>query len=303
MITISGGSPDGFAGGIERTNPAQELVDAIASPSNPNWKPQFNNYDQPGANRFFADTLVLPKLQASQFFSRARLSTRLRLNGAEDFNDSFHIGHDGVANSTPRISYQVKTGMLEVLLIRGAGVSPAGAGATSSIQSASVLDQMQSAGKLHVYSQDDHSVDFLKLEACVANKDPQGYDIGVAKERKGESFLFTLTNHGQRLRRGMTVELTEIVPAGLVLTSLPNGWTCDKQAPVTGPDALKCTMTLQQDVQPGQQISVFRLMAKGQSACPNCVRVGLVSDRRPVPETDMRNNVGCEQSRPVPRRR
>ena len=95
--------------------------------------------------------------------------------------------------------------------------------------------------------------------------------------------------------------MTEIVPAGLIITSasIPAGWTCPGVAfPVNGPDAFTCSFAINATIASGQHLPQIAFKTEGKPECPNCMRVKLylksVSEGvKPVDEVDMKNNASC----------
>jgi hypothetical protein len=156
------------------------------------------------------------------------------------------------------------------------------------------------AHELHVFVQDDTSVDFVQIEYCYKPAAPK-YDLVATKKHEGSAYTLDVTNNGSPLSPSGKIDMVEIVPAGLTITgaNLPSGWTCPGVSfPVNGPDAFTCTFAITTTIATGQHLPQIVLKAEGKPECPNCMKVKLylksVADGvTPVNEGDMKNNTSC----------
>jgi hypothetical protein len=129
---------------------------------------------------------------------------------------------------------------------------------------------------------------------------PPKYDLVASKKREGSAFILTVHNAGQQIMPTGKVDVVEVVPAGLTITSFPSGpWTCTGVLPVVGPDSFTCSYQIPSGGIPANSnLPQIALKSEGKSECPNCMRVKLylkeVSDGvKPVDESDIKNNASC----------
>jgi hypothetical protein len=152
---------------------------------------------------------------------------------------------------------------------------------------------------LHIYVQDDTSVDFIQIEGCYKPAAPK-YDLTASKKREGSAFILSVHNNGSQIMPTGKVDVVEVVPAGLTITSFPSSpWTCTGSLPVVGPDSFTCSYQIPAGgIAAGANLPQIVLKSEGKSECSNCMRVKLylkeVSEgAKPVNEDDMKNNVSC----------
>jgi hypothetical protein len=310
--TIGHGTDDSFAGGTEPTSPSA----AFKSIPGLNLTTSLNTYDQPAStsNYHFGDTLTFNPPPGT--ITRARLTTRLRPNSGDAINDgiSFFYNSPTVAdrfgfaiNSLPgaspwqpphapvKFTFEFpQTGNVQVWG-NGSGFPPAG----PPYNGPAFFAGLNAHHALDVYVQDDTSVDFLQLQLCVKLDKPK-YDLVASKKHDGNVYILNVFNAGQQINPTGRVDVVEIVPVGLTITSFPGApWTCTGSPPVVGPDAFTCSY----QVPPGgvaanSSLPPIVLKSEGQARCPNCMRVRLflreVADgQKPVDEGDMKNNWSC----------
>lgn len=144
--------------------------------------------------------------------------------------------------------------------------------------------------------------------AVTAPSPALAFDIGVKKThpQPGGPYSVSVQNMGALIPAGWKIEITEIVPDGLVVTSAGVPWACTPPpslgVPAVGPDAFVCSYI----VPPGGLPTTFfapplTITAHGQHHCPNCVRARLYHRQSPalpwllVNETNTINNASCAQ--------
>lgn len=262
-----------------------------------------NIYDQTVANYHFGDTFTLG---TPGQITKIRVTTRLKAipdapsNDAISFSTStgFTSGHISVAlpswnaGQNRLFWFTLQPGSL-----LAASSPPSTFGPLPTVP-ASFFDP--NSNQFHVYVQDDTSVDFIQIEGCYKPK-PK-YDLVASKKREGSAYILNVHNNGSQIMPTGHVDVVEVVPAGLTITSFPgNPWTCTGgPPPVVGPDSFTCSYQIPSGgIAAGADLPQIVLKSEGTtSECPNCMRVKLylkeVSDGvKPVDEGDMKNNVSC----------
>jgi hypothetical protein len=308
-MSILHGKIDNFAGG----------GDSPPTPSDP-LKIQFpqlvsqaanNIFDNTGVNYLFGDTLFLNALPIGSTITVARVSTRLKPNGGDGSssagNDTFSfqsggsrfgyflkdlpantsVGHWG--NNIPSQASGVNFTFTFTTVANPAN--------TTSPYPANFLALIASTRMLDIWAQDDTSVDYVQLDLCYK---PLKYDLVASKKRDANLYILNVHNNGSQIMPTGHVDVVEVVPAGLTITSFPSGpWTCTGSLPVVGPDSFTCSYQIPAGgIATGANLPPIVLKSEGKAECPNCMRVKLylkeVADgTKPVSEGDMKNNVSC----------
>jgi hypothetical protein len=258
-----------------------------------------NIYDQTVGNYHFGDTFSLsPPGQ----ITKIRVTTRLKAipdvpgNDAISFSTStgFTSGHISVAlpswnaGQNRLFWFTLLPGSLSA-----ASTPPSVFGPLPPVP-ASFFDP--TSNQFHVYVQDDTSVDFIQIEGCY--KPAPKYDLTASKKHDGNVYILNVHNNGSQIMPTGHVDVVEVVPAGLTITSFPsNPWNCTGLLPVVGPDSFTCSYQIPAGgIASGANLPQIVLKSEGKAECPNCMRVKLylkeVGDK-PVDEGDMKNNVSC----------
>ena len=146
--------------------------------------------------------------------------------------------------------------------------------------------------------QDDTSVDYALLEVCAQ----RSYDLVASKKHEGSAYTLDVHNNGQQIMPTGHVDVVEVVPAGLTITSFPSGpWTCTGLLPVVGPNSFTCSYQIPSGgIAANSNLPQIVLKSEGTAECSNCMRVKLYLKEfeggvKPVNEGDMKNNVSLRQ--------
>jgi hypothetical protein len=309
-MSILHGKIDNFAaGGDSQPTPSDPLKiqfpQLVSQAAN-------NIFDNTGINYLFGDTLFLNALPIGSTITVARVSTRLKPNSGDGSssagNDTFSFQSGG-----SRFGYSLKDQPANTSVGRWGNNVPSQAGGvnftftfttvanpanTTSPYPANFLALIANTRMLDILEQDDTSVDYVQLDLCY--KPPAKYDLVASKKHDGNVYSLNVHNNGQQIMPTGHVDVVEVVPAGLTITSFPSGpWTCTGLLPVVGPDSFTCSYQI-----PGGGIAVganlpqIVLKSEGTPECPNCMRVKLYLKEfeggvKPVNEGDMKNNVSC----------
>jgi hypothetical protein len=262
-----------------------------------------NIYDQTVGNYHFGDTFTLG---TPGQITKIRVTTRLKAipdvpsNDAISFSTStgFTSGHISVA--LPSWTAGQNRWFWFTLLpgsLLGAASSPASVFGPLPTVPASFFDP--TSNQFHVYVQDDTSVDFVQIEGCYKPAPPK-YDLTASKKHEGSAYMLNVHNNGSQIMPTGKVDVVEVVPAGLTITSFPSGpWTCTGSLPVVGPDSFTCSYQIPSaGIATGANLPQIVLKSEGTPECPNCMRVKLYlkdigGGVKPVDEGDMKNNVSC----------
>ena len=289
------GIPDNFAG--------TGTVDPATHPVNiPGLISTTNIYDQTAGNYHFGDTFILtPPGQ----ITKIRVTTRLKAipdipsNDAISFSTSLGFTSDHFSYALPswnagqnRLFWFEFPASLP-LLVNGSAV------AAPLVPGTFYTTLNNTSHQLHVYVQDDTSVDFIQIEGCYTPK-PK-YDLVASKKHDGNVYILNVHNNGSQIMPTGHVDVVEVVPVGLTITSFPTNppWTCTGSLPVVGPDSFTCSYQIPGGgIAPNANLPPIVLKSEGKPECENCMRVKLylkeVSDGvKPVEEGDMKNNVSC----------
>jgi hypothetical protein len=269
-----------------------------------------NIYDQATSNYKFGETFKLPAGQVTKI----RVTTRLKpLTGQPD-NDgisfstkpNFTPGHFSFSLSSlapPWTSGQAAKLFVFDFGAPGSTIQVNGAASSPAVTVPAMFYTDITANpnhEIHIYQQDDSSVDFVQIEACVKPLPPK-YDLVASKKHDGNVYLLNVHNAGSQIMPSGKVDVTEVVPAGLVILSASGApWQCPGVIfPVVGPDAFICSYQIPAGgIAANSSLPTIILKTEGKSECPNCMRVKLflksVSDGvKPVEEGDMKNNASC----------
>jgi hypothetical protein len=134
-------------------------------------------------------------------------------------------------------------------------------------------------------------------DSKAANGPVPKYDLVASKKHDGNLYILTVHNAGSQIMPAGKVDVIELVPVGLTITSFPAApWSCSGTLPIVGPDSFTCSF----HVPPGgipanSNLPPLLLKSEGKPECPNCMRVRLYlgDNPKPVNEVDMKNNVSC----------
>lgn len=297
------GIEDNFAGNNPHPHPSAQLVADV------NLVTGINIYDQKASNYHFGDTFTLnPPGQITKIWLR----THLRANSPDANNDGISFSAKPSFTVPPtnnRFGFALNT------LAPGWGSSVTNKVFLFEFTATTVLvnggafpilptypttfyTDLNLNRTLHVYVQDDTSVDFIQIEGCY--KPTPKFDLVATKKHDANLYILNVTNAGQPISPSGKVDVTEIVPAGLTIDSATGtSWTCPGVVfPVVGPDAFTCTYPIPNTGIPTGNLPPIVLKSEGKAECPNCMRVRLylnaVSDgKKPVEEGDMKNNASC----------
>jgi hypothetical protein len=303
MFQVQNGTNDNFVG----TGTADPKPHPVGIPG----LNTSNIYDQTASNYHFGDSFTLPAGQ----ITRIRLTTRLKANSGDANNDgisfsaspTFTPGHFGFALNTLVPGWGTSApAKLFVFDFDASGAqvhvnvpgSPFSAGPPYS--GAAFYADLTLNHVLHMYVQDDTSVDFIQIEGC-AKPLPPKYDLVASKKHDGNVYVLNVHNAGSQIMPTGKVDVTEIVPAGLIIDSASGApWQCPGVIfPVIGPDAFTCSYQIPPGgIAANSPLPAIILKTEGKSECPNCMRVKLflksMSDGvKPVEEGDMKNNASC----------
>jgi hypothetical protein len=297
------GTNDSFAGTADpKPHPSAGFIAAV------NLVPATNIYDQTASNYHFGETFTF-NLQGQ--VTKLRLTTRLKGNSADANNDgitfstsaTFTPGHFGFALSTLVPGWPAGGAKLfwfdfalanptTVQVNSGPNLGPLPAGYSA----AAFLGALGTPNTpLHVYVEDDTSVDFIQIEGCY-----KPYDLVATKKHDGSTYTLDVTNAGAPISPSGSIQVVEVVPPGLTIGGIgaPNPWTCTGSFPMTGPDAFTCTYPINAVIATGQHLPQIFLKTDGTPECPNCMRAHLYlqavfGGQKPVDEVDMKNNASC----------
>jgi len=271
-----------------------------------------NKYDQTASNYHFGDSFQLPLGQ----ITKVTLTTRLKWNSGDANNDgisfsaktAFTPGHfgfglgTGVAgplvpgwgtSSQPPTKFKFEFDSTGTQIhVNTVGISvPGYSGAT-------FYSDLTQNRVLHMYVQDDTSVDFIQIEGCYKPK-PK-YDLVASKKHDGNLYILNVHNNGSQIMPTGHVDVVEVVPAGLTITSFPGlPWICTGVLNVVGPDSFTCSYQIPGGGIPANSnLPPIVLKSEGTAECPNCMRVKLYLKEfeggvKPVGEGDMKNNFSC----------
>jgi hypothetical protein len=266
-----------------------------------------NKYDQTASNYRFGDSFTLNQ---SGPITKLRLTTRVKSNSSDSNNDGFSFSTQ--QNFTPgHFSYGFAIGAgpigwglltfdfdraVNQIKVNTAVVAPAPA----TYQAINFFGDLDNGRALHIYVQDDTSVDFIRIEGCYKPAPPK-YDLVASKKHDGNIYTLNVHNAGSQIMPTGHVDVVEVVPAGLIIDSASGApWQCPGVVfPVVGPDAFTCTYQIPPGGIPANgNLPPIVLKTEGKSECPNCMRAKLylksVSDGvKPVEEGDMKNNASC----------
>jgi hypothetical protein len=272
-----------------------------------------NKYDQTASNYHFGETFTLNQ----PGITKIRLTTRLKWNSGDANNDG--ISFSAKTGFTPgHFGFGLGTGVGGPL-VPGWGTSsqppttftfefdPAGTqihvntvGITvPGYSGATFYSDLNSNHVLHMFVQDDTSVDFIQIEGCY--KPAPKYDLVASKKHDGNVYLLNVHNAGSQIMPTGHVDVVEVVPAGLTITSFPTTppWVCTGLLPVVGPDSFTCSYQIPSGgIAANSNLPQIILKSEGTPECENCMRVKLylkdfAEGVKPVDEGDMKNNVSC----------
>jgi hypothetical protein len=303
------GTNDNFAGTADpKPHPSAAFASAVTL------VPATNIYDQTASNYHFGDTFTLnPPGQ----ITKVRLTTRLKANSGDANNDgisfstspSFTPGHFGFALNTLSPGWGTSgSGQMPKLFMfefeAGSTVQVNVAGNPSNTtpspySSSTFYGDLNTNHLLHVYVEDDTSVDFVEVELCY--QPAPKYDLVAAKKHDGNIYTLNVHNAGSPIMPTGSVQVVEVVPAGLTIDwASMTGWQCPGAVfPVVGPDAFTCNYQIPAGgIAANANLPPIVLKTEGTPECPNCMRARLflksVSEgSKPVDEGDMKNNVSC----------
>jgi hypothetical protein len=294
------GTDDHFAG----TGTADLLPHAVGIPG----LSTTNIYDQTASNYHFGDTFMLKQTGGS--ITKFRVTTRVKSNSSDSNNDGFSFsiqpnftpGHFsyGFAQGAGLIgwgdlTFDFDRATVNQIKVNGNAKDPAPLG---TYNSNNFFNSLDTGAPLHFYVQDDTSVDFIRIEGCY--KPAPKYDLVASKKHDGNTYGLNVHNAGQQIMPTGHVDVVEVVPAGLTITTFPPGpWTCTGLLPVVGPDSFTCSYQIPSGgIAAGANLPQIILKSEGTAECPNCMRVKLYLKEfeggvKPVNEGDMKNNVSC----------
>jgi hypothetical protein len=263
-----------------------------------------NKYDQTASNYPFGDSFTLNQ---SGPVTKVRVTTRMKSNSSDSSNDGLSLStQPGFA---PPFSYSFAQGAAPIgwgLLtfdfdrnVNQIKVYPSAAPSPATYLAINFFGDIDNGRALHVYVQDDTSVDFIQIEGCYKPPAPK-YDLTASKKHDGGAYFLNVHNNGSPIMPTGKVDVVEIIPAGLTIHSFPpSPWTCTGSLPVVGPDSFTCSYQIPAGgIATGTNLPQIILKSEGKSECPNCMRVKLylkdvAGGATPVNEGDMKNNVSC----------
>jgi hypothetical protein len=266
-----------------------------------------NIYDQTASNYHFGDTFTLKQTGGS--ITKFRVTTRVKSNSSDSNNDGFSFsiqptftpGHYsyGFAIGAGLIGWGDLTFEFQrtpnQINVNGIAKDPA---PLLSYNSTNFFNSLDTGAPLHFYVQDDTAVDFIRIEGCYKPK--PNYDLVASKKHEGSAYTLDVHNNGQQIMPSGHVDVVEVIPAGLTITSFPSGpWTCTGLLPVVGPDSFTCSYQIPGGgIATGANLPQIVLKSEGTAECPNCMRVKLylkevAEGGKPVGEGDMKNNFSC----------
>jgi hypothetical protein len=262
-----------------------------------------NKYDQKASDYRFGDSFTLNQ---SGPITKLRMTTYVKSNSSDSNNDGFSISTQ--PGFTPAFNYGFAQGLgsmgwgsltfdfdrsVNQVKVNNAVATPPGYLAVN------FFTDLDNGRALHVYVQDDTSVDFIQIEGCYKPPPPK-YDLTASKKHEGSAYMLNVHNNGSQIMPTGKVDVVEVVPAGLTITSFPSGpWTCTGSLPVVGPDSFTCSYQIPSaGIATGANLPQIVLKSEGTPECPNCMRVKLYlkdvgGGVKPVDEGDMKNNVSC----------
>ncbi len=227
-ISVTHGTVDAFS----TAGTPDPLADAVSATRHPD--PQFDiakqhlRLDACGIYNF-GDTLYFT-LAPGETVTAAQVTTNTRSNGDISSNDTMSfLQAGGAAPTFTTFSYNgADFGGPRTYVFNGSGATPIpNASMTNPLN---ILAALTANKRLDVVMQDDSSVDFITLDLCVAPPPP--YDIAVRKTHDGSHYGIAVTNPGRAISAPAKIEVTELVPAGLNVTSIGGtGWSCTPTPP------------------------------------------------------------------------
>lgn len=314
---VQRGINDNFAGG--NSEPTAPSADFQAVPGL-NLNAPTNVYDQMASNYHFGDTLSFNP-PPGFVVTKVRLTTRLKPNSPDATNDGIDFASHpwptplpaggarvafGIGSMTggsaswqpphPAASFvfdfdpsAVKVYVNNNLVIPTPPPNPGYVGSDFFL----ALNQNK---RFDMYAQDDTGADYALLEICAQ----RSYDLVASKKHDGNVYILNVHNNGQQIMPTGHVDVVEVVPAGLTITTFPPGpWTCTGSLPVVGPDSFTCSYQIPSGGIPANSnLPQIILKSEGKPECENCMRVKLYLKEfeggvKPVSEGDMKNNVSC----------
>lgn len=296
------GSNDNFAGTTDpATHPTSQFVTAAQLNA------ATNKYDQTASNYHFGDSFTLNQ---SGPITKLRLTTRVKSNSSDSNNDGFSFSTQ--QNFTPgHFSYGFAIGAgpigwgaltfdfdrsVNQIKVNNHVVAPA----PGTYQAINFFTDLDNGRALHIYVQDDTSVDFIQIEGCYKPAPPK-YDLVASKKHDGNVYILNVTNAGSTIMPTGHVDVVEVIPAGLTVLPFtpPSGWTCPGLVfPVVGPDSFTCSFQIPAAGIPTGPLPAIVIKTEGKPECPNCMRTKLYrkdfkDGTVPVQEVDMTNNASC----------
>jgi hypothetical protein len=264
MFKDGNGTNDNFAGTADlKPHPST----ALSAPPR-SLVPATNIYDQTASNYHFGDTFML---NHPGQITKIRLTTRLKANSGDASNDgisfstipAFTPGHFSFALP----SWAAGNKLFWFDFVANSALLVNGTAVAALIVPANFYTGLNSnpLHELHVYVQDDTSVDFIQIEGCYKPAPPK-YNLVASKKHDGSVYILNVHNAGQQIMPTGKVEVTEVVPAGFIAAS--------------------------------SNLPPIILKTEGKSDCPNCMRVKLFLKSvsggvKPVEEGNMKNNASC----------
>jgi hypothetical protein len=260
-----------------------------------------NIYDQTASNYHFGDSFKLQ--QPGGAITKFRVTTRVKSNSTDSNNDGFSFST--VLNFTPgHFSYGFAQGVGPIgwgdltfdfdQSLPSINVYPVAAATPGGYNNNNFFSDLNTGHSLHIYVQDDTSVDFIGIEGCYKK-----YDLVASKKHDGNVYILHMHNAGPQIPSPGKVDVVEVVPAGLTITSFPGApWSCNAgPAPVVGPDSFTCSYQIPTGgIAANSDLPQIVLKSEGSTGeCQNCMRVKLYlgDGVKPVDEGDMKNNVSC----------
>jgi hypothetical protein len=292
------GTDDHFAG----------TVDPKPHPGNIPGLGVTNIYDQTASNYHFGDTFMLKQTGGS--ITKFRVTTRVKSNSTDSINDGFsfsiqpnftpgHFSYGFAQGAGPigwgDLTFVFDRATVNKIMVNTTFVDPA---PFNIYNSNTFFNGLDSGAPLHFYVQDDTSVDYIQIEGCY--KPAPKYDLVASKKHDGNVYLLNVHNAGSQIMPTGHVDVVEVVPAGLTITSFPGlPWTCTGVLNVVGPDSFTCSYQIPSGGIPANSnLPPIVLKSEGTAECPNCMRVKLYLKEfeggvKPVNEGDMKNNFSC----------
>ena len=135
---------------------------------------------------------------------------------------------------------------------------------------------LDAGAPLNFYVQDDTAVDFIRIEGCYKPAPPK-YDLVASKKHDGNVYFLNVHNNGPQIMPTGHVDVVEVIPAGLTISSFPGGpWTCTGSLPVIGPNSFTCSYQIPSGgIAANSDLPQILLKSEGTAECPNCMRVKL----------------------------